>query len=198
MAAALQVFFQHCFCGTYSQHMRPTAGDVTTCPCTYTQTPILMTKWDRNGHPQPKAGGTQDQYRGQLSITWPYATPHPVVSITNCSEGFEFLMAEHQDNPCITPSRSPSPTQGRAALTAACYGSQQRVQRRMAHPPPILHSALHILSDCPLVSIFHDHILKDYSIQYLFWTVKGAEALTTFLVCSNSLLCPLPACLDPP
>jgi len=70
----------------------------------------------------------------------------------------------------------------------------------MAHPHPdghILHSAPHILSDCPLVSIFRDRLLKDYSLHYLFWTVKGAEALATFLVCSNSLLRPLPPHLDP-
>ena len=34
-------------------------------------------------------------------------------------------------------------------------------------------------------------------MHYLFWTVKGAEVLATFLVHSNSLLCPLPGCLDP-
>jgi len=73
----------------------------------------------------------------------------------------------------------------------------------MAHPqqcpgPHVLHSAPHILSDCPLVLIFRSRILKDYSFHYLFWTVKGAEALATFLVRSNSLLHPLPPCPDPP
>ena len=66
----------------------------------------------------------------------------------------------------------------------------------MAHPQrsdvPVLHSAPHILSDCPLVLVFRTCILQDYSLHYLFWTVKGAEALATFLVCSNSLLRPLP------
>ena len=54
MAAALQVFFQHCFCGAYSQHMHPSSGDTITCPCTFLQTPLLMTKLDRDGNPWPK------------------------------------------------------------------------------------------------------------------------------------------------
>ena len=57
MSATLQLFFKHCFCGAYSQRFRPTAGDVTTCPCTYTQTPIPMTELDRDGDPLPKAEG---------------------------------------------------------------------------------------------------------------------------------------------
>jgi len=36
------------------------------------------------------------------------------------------------------------------------------------------------------------------SLHSLFWTVKGAEALATFLIRSNSLLRPLPAHPDPP
>jgi len=64
MCAALQVFFQHCFCGAYSQRMCPTSGDTITCPCTYSQTPIPMTELDRNGNPWPKAKATQDWSRG--------------------------------------------------------------------------------------------------------------------------------------
>jgi len=197
MSAALQVFFQHCFCGEYSQRMRLTAGDNIICPCTYSQTPLPMSELDRDGDPQPKAVGTQDRTRGRLSVARPYAMPCPVVSIASCGEGFESLMAEMRENPRHTPSRSPPPRQhlGSAASQAARYGGRRRVRRRAA--PPVLHSAPHILSDCPLVSIFRDRLLKDYSIHYLFWTVKGAEALATFLVRSNSLLRLLPACLDP-
>ena len=64
MCATLQVFFQHCFCGAYSQRMRPTSGDTITCPCTYSQTPILMTELDHNGNPWPKAEATRDRPRG--------------------------------------------------------------------------------------------------------------------------------------
>jgi len=202
MAAALQVFFQHCFCGAYSQRMRPTSGDTIVCLCTYSQTPLLMTELDCDRNPWPKAGTTRDRPKGRLSITRPYATPHSIVSTANQGEGFEALMAEQHANPHLTPSRSPSPTQGSACPPAAHYSGQRHVHRHMAHPQssdvPVLHSAPHILSDCPLVSIFRSCILKDYSFHYLFWTVKGAEALATFLVRSNSLLRPLPPHPDPP
>jgi len=39
---------------TYSQHMRPMSGDTIICPCTYLQTPLLMTKLDRDRNPWPK------------------------------------------------------------------------------------------------------------------------------------------------
>ena len=83
MCAALQVFFQHCFCGAYSQRMRPTSGDTITCPCTYSQTPLPMSELDRDGNPQSKAEATRDRPRGQLSVARPYATPRSLVSITN-------------------------------------------------------------------------------------------------------------------
>ena len=57
MSVCLQVFTKHCFSGEYSQRMRPTASDATTCPCTYTQTPIPMSELDQNGNPQPKVEG---------------------------------------------------------------------------------------------------------------------------------------------
>ena len=202
MCTTLQVFFQHCFCGAYSQRMRPMSSDTIICPCTYSLTPIPMTKLDRDGNPQSKAEVTQDQPKGRLSIARPYATPRSIVSIANRGAGFEALMAEQHANPHLTPFRSPSPTRGSARPPAARYGGPRRSQRCMAHPPQrdthILHSAMHILSDCPLVSIFCSCILKDFSFHYLFWTVKGAEALATFLVRSNSLLRPLPPHPDPP
>jgi len=207
MCAALQVFFQHCFCGAYSQRMRPTSGNTIICPCTYSQTPIPMTVLDRDGYPRPKVEATRDRPMGRSSVARPYATPRSLVSFANRGEGFKALMAEQHANPRLTPShspsRSPSPTRGSARLPAARYGGQRRVLQRMAHPrsssvTPVLHSAPHILSDCPLVSIYRSCILKDFSLHYLFWTVKGAEALTTFLVRSNSLLHPLPPRLDPP
>ena len=201
MSAALQVFFQHCFCSAYSQRMRPTSGDTIICPCTYLQTPLPMTELDCDGNPQPQAEATRDRLRGRLSIARPYATPCSLVSIANRGAGFEALMAEQHAYPCLTPSCSPSPVRGSARLWAARYGGRRCAHQRAAHPRPdnsILHSAPHILSDCPLVSIFRDHLLKDFSLHYLFWTVKGAKALATFLVCSNSLLHPLPARPDPP
>jgi len=196
-----KVFFQHCFCGAYSQCMHPMSGDTITCPCTYSQTPLPMTELDHDGNPQPKAEVTQDWPRGRLSVAPPYATPRSLVSIANWGAGFEALMVEQHANPRLTPSRSPPPAQGSARLWAACYSSRRHAHQHVAHPQTgssILHSAPHILSDCPLVSIFRDHLLKDFSLHYLFWMVKGAKVLATFLVHSNSLLRPLPACLDPP
>jgi len=108
MCAALQLFFQHCFCSAYSQRMRPTSGDTITCPCTFSQTPILMTELDRDGNPWPKAEATQDRPRGRASIMQPYATPRSLVSIANRGAGFEALMAEQHANPHLTPSRSPA------------------------------------------------------------------------------------------
>ena len=69
-----------------------------------------------------------------------------------------------------------------------------RTRDKLALRPDVLHSAPHILTSCPLVSNFRDRILQGASSHYLFWTVKGASALATFLLHSNSLLCPLPAC----
>jgi len=181
--------------------MRPMSGDTITCPCTYSQIPLPMTELDHDSNPWPKAKATRDRLRGRMSIAWPYATPCSLISIANWGAGFEALMAEQHANPHLTPSHSPSPARGSARLRAACYGGRRRAHQRTAHPRAdgsVLHSAPHILSDCPLVSIFRDRLLKDFSLHYLFWTVKGAKALATFLVCSNSLLRPLPARPDPP
>jgi len=134
MCAALQVFFQHCFCGTYSQRMRPTSGNTITCPCTFSQTPIPMTELDHDGNPWPKAEATRDRSRGRTSVAQPYAMPRSPVSIANRGASFEALMAEQHANPHLTPSRSPSPVQGSARPPAAHYGGHRCIQRRMAHP----------------------------------------------------------------
>ena len=124
MSAILQVFFQHCFCGAYSQRMRPNSGDTIICPCTYSQTPLLMSELDRDSNPGPKAWVPQDRFRGQPSAAQPYATPCSVVSIAPRGEGFKTLMAEQHANPRSTPSRSPSPARGSARPWAACYGGR--------------------------------------------------------------------------
>jgi len=109
MSAILQLFFQHCFCGAYSQRMRPNAGDVTTCPCTFTQTPIPMIELDHNGYPPPKVEVTRDWDRGRPVVTQPSAMPPQDVSAATQGTGFESLMAELRDNPRRTPSHSPPP-----------------------------------------------------------------------------------------
>jgi len=110
LSAVLQVFFQHCFCGAYSQRICPNSGDTIICPCTYSQTPLPMVELDRNGNPRPKAWVPRDWFRGQGSVAWPYTTPCSIVSVAPCGKGFEALMAEQHANPCSTPSCSPSPT----------------------------------------------------------------------------------------
>jgi len=135
MSAALQVFFKHCFCGEYSQRMCPTASDVTTCPCTYTQTPIPMIKLDRNGNPLLKAEGDRDRTRGRTADARPYATPPQVVSTTN--HGFGNLMAEFRDNPRRTPSHSPPRPRGRVGGRRRFGNGHRRVDRaRVAGAPP--------------------------------------------------------------
>ena len=201
MSAVLQLFFLHCFCGAYSQRMRPTAGDVTTCPCTYTQTPIPMAQLDRDGNPLPKSEGDRDRTRGRPRVAWPHATPLQNVSAAACGEGFEFLMAEMRDNPRRTPFHTPPPLTPLQCLQCRHRRGLRRQGRGKAQTSPldpVLHSAPHILFDCPLVSEFRSCILKDNTVHYLFWTVKGAASLTLFLLCSNSLLHPLPARPDPP
>jgi len=107
MSAVLQAFTTHYFCGEYSQCMQPTSGDVTTCPCTFTQTPIQMIELDQNGDPQPKAGGDQEQPRGWSSAVQLYTVPLQTVTVAN--HGFEDLMAEHLDPRHCTPTPSPLP-----------------------------------------------------------------------------------------
>ena len=138
----------------------------------------------------------------QVLFSWPmWAFTKAKVKLYMGFHVYTVYMLPNYVNPRLTPSQSPA--QGSARLPAAHHGGQRCVQRRMAHPqqrpaPHVLHSTPHILSDCPLVSIFRSCILKDFSFHYLFWTVKGAEALATFLICSNSLLRPLPPRPDPP
>ena len=186
MLASIQVFFKHCFCGAYSTRFRPTAGDVTTCPCSFSQTPLPMAELDDNGNPRPKAEGDRDLLRGRQVVARPHAVPSPGVSAPHAD--FESLMAEFVDNPHRTPSRSPTPIPaGRRRPRPPC-------------PPPTLtlHSAPHVIFDCPLLSTFRERLIRSMSAHTLFWTVKGASALSLFLLRCNSLLRPLPARPNPP
>ena len=186
ISATIQVFFKHCFCGAYSTRFRPTAGDVTTCPCSFSQTPLPMVELDDDSNPWPKAKGDRDSLRGRPVVVQPHAVP--LLGTSAPPTDFEALMAEFANNPRCTPSRSPTPI-----LAGHC-------RCRPPHPPPplTLHSAPHIIFDCPLLSVFRDRLICGMSAHTLFWTVKGASALSLFLLRSNSLLRPLPAHPDPP
>jgi len=70
-------------------------------------------------------------------------------------------------------------------------------------PPPrnsqvVHYSACHILTSCPLTATLREEIFQGDSLHTLFHTIKGAIKLATFLLHSNSLLHPLPACPNPP
>ena len=189
MSASIQVFFKHCFCGVYSTRFRPTAGDVTTCPCSFTQTPLPMAELDDDGDPWPKAGGDRDLLRGRPAVMRPHAVSPLDVSAPPAD--FESLMAEFHDNPRRTPSCSPTPM---------LAGRRRPHAPHVPRPPinHILHSAPHVIFDCPLLSVFRDRLIRGMSAHTLFWTAKGASALSLFLLRSNSLLRPLPARPDPP
>ena len=66
------------------------------------------------------------------------------------------------------------------------------------HPGPLrkIHSPEHVLLECLLTEPFRylicDSILRTVNVRNLFYTIKGTETLVTFLLCSNSLLHPLP------
>jgi len=200
MSAVLQAFTLHCFCGAYSQRMHPTSGDVTTCPCTFTQTPIPMIELDWDGDPQLKDEGDREWPRGRSTVARPHTMPRQTVSIAN--HGIVDLMAEHLDPRQRTPTPPPPPYN---TLRRPQRGRRRCGPQTAASPPPapVLHSAPHIIDSrspypCPLVSEFRSCILMDSTIRYLFWTFKGAALLATFLLRSNSLLRPLPPRPDPP
>ena len=156
--------------------MRPTAGDVTTCPCTYSQTPIPMTALDRD--PVPQTQGDRDRTTGRGDVARPYAMPHHIVSAASRGTGFEFLMSEFHDNPRRTPSQSPPPPLSNAERRVARRGRRRRGHH--VHPPPpspVLHSAPHILFECPLVSEFRSHILSGQycTISFLDFQRSGVS-----------------------
>jgi len=169
-------------------------------------TPMIEMDHDRN--PRLSAEGDRDRDRGHTGVARPYATPLQIISTAN--HGFDALMTEFRDNPRRTPSNSPPPISTSSRRRKRCRRRNSlpplpphdrrhhHIRDELALHPDVLHSAPHILDSCPLVSIFRDHILQGASSHYLFWTVKGASALATFLLRSNSLLRPLPPRPDPP
>ena len=151
MSASIQVFFKHCFCGAYSTRFRPTAGDVTTCPCSFSQTPLPMAELDDDGDPWPKTERDRDLLRGRPRVVRPHAVPPQDASAPPAD--FESLMAEFADNPRHTPSRSPTPI---------LAGRRRPHHSHTPHPHTsthILHSAPHVIFDCPLLSNFRARLV---------------------------------------
>lgn len=167
----LQVFFKHCFSSSFSLHFCPTAGDTIMCPCS-----------DASSDP----GDPIYLLAGNLgSPCLVQDAANPTFAHQDPSPGFVHLMEEY-----LGPEPPTQPMHTGREVSA--------------HPSLMrkIHSPEHVLLECPLTApfryIIQDSILGTVNIHNIFYTIKGVKSLTTFLLHSNSLLCPLPPCPDPP
>ena len=123
----------------------------------------------------------------------------------------EFLPLESGAAPCPMHD-SLIPTFGGVDLHTDPSPGFRRLMEEFLHPktppssgreasvrpglPRKIHSPEHILLECPLTKpyryLIHDSILGTVNVCNLFYTIKGAKSLATFLLHSNSLLHPLP------
>ena len=218
--ACLQVFFKHCFSGSFSLRFRPTAGDTITCPCGDDPSPSYLDVPMSHGTVAPRTpstlvvGPSTTPQDDPLDVPMIYGTvvprtpSTPVVgpSITNHtaipspdgsegwhadpSPGFRRLMEDFLD-----------PNGGREVRPVR---PQHMGREASAHPGPMrkIHSPEHVLMECPLTDpyrhLIRDSVLGTVNVRNLFYTIKGAASLATFLLRSNSLLRPLPPRPDPP
>ena len=125
------------------------------------------------------------------------------------SLGFRHLMEEYL-HPETPPVRSVCTNmQSADSASSVCANMRSADSLYMGReasvrPGPLrkIYSPEHVLLECPLTKPFrhliYDSILGTVNIHNLFYTIKGAESLATFLLRSNSLLCPLPPRPDPP
>ena len=198
--ACLQVFFKHCFSSSFSLHFHPTAGNTITCPCSDTplesgishptHDSIIPTSGGVDLHADPSLDfGLMEGFLPHLeSGTASCPTCDSIIPTyggtdlhADPSPGFRCLMEEF-----LHPE---TPSSGREASV---------------HPGPLrkIHSPEHILLECPLTKPYRylicNSILRTVNVRNLFYTIKGTESLVTFLLCSNSLLYPLPPQPDPP
>jgi len=101
-------------------------------------------------------------------------TPGGVDLYTDPSPGFRHLMEEFLCQDTLSSGREASVRPG--------------LLRK-------IHSPEHVLLECPLTEPFryliYDSISGTVNVHNLFYTIKGAESLVTFLLRSNSLLRPL-------
>ena len=180
---ALQVLLKHCFSGDYSARLRPGAGDNTTCPCSF-------------GPPYPTGPG----FPRSTSATMPGLTTHPITNdLPNTP-----MVPTWVDDPTTDGLPVPSDQAGYDRLMAE-FLSTNRSPTPLVHRPharprhPTTHSAHHAIFSCPITASLRHQILgHNPSPDFLFHTDKGAVALLTFLLRSNSLRRPLPPRPDPP
>jgi len=127
------------------------------------------------------------------------------------SPGFRRLMEEflHPETPPVSSihanMRSTDPhTVGSVCANMRSADSQHMGREASVCPGPLrkIHSPEHVLLECPLTEpyrhLIRDSILGTVNVRNLFYTIKGAKSLATFLLRSNSLLRPLPPRPDPP
>ena len=210
--ACLQVFFKHCFSGSFSLRFRPTAGDTIMCPCG--DDPL-----ESGMAPHPSRDSIIPISDGVDLHADPPPDPGP-------EDGF---LTPPKSGPVYWPSRAAStPTDGGKGWRADLSPGFRRLMEEFLHPssgreasvrpvqpqhlgreasvhPGLLrkiHSSEHVLMECPLTEpyrhLIRDSILGIVNVRSIFYTTKGAESLATFLLQSNSLLRPLPPRPDPP
>ena len=188
----LQVYFKHCFSGSFSLRFRPTAGDTIICPCS-------DTPFESGMAPHPSRDSITPIFDGADLHADPPPDPGP-------EEGF---LTPPKSGPVYWPScASSTPADGSESWHADPSPGFRRLMEEFlhpssgreasVHPDPLrkIHSPEHVLMECPLTEpyrhLIRDLILGTVNICSLFYTIKGAESLVTFLLCSNSLLRPLP------
>ena len=212
--ACLQVFFKHCFSGSFSLRFRPTAGDTITCPCsetplflesgpahqpTRTLTPIGSGRDDWSADPSPDLGPGV----GFLPPSESGPACRPTHTLTPIGSGRDDWHADPSPGFRRLMEEFLQPSSGREASVRPVQ--PLHMGREASVPPGLLrkiHSPEHVLMECPLTDphrhLIHDSILGTVNVRNLFYTIKGAESLATFLLRSNSLLRPLPPQPDPP
>jgi len=202
--ACLQVFFKHCFSGSFSIRFRPTAGDTIMCPCS--DTPL------ESGTPHPTRDSIIPTFGGTDLHTDPSLDLSPKEEFLPLESG----VAPHSMHDSLIPTSGgadlhadPSPGFRCLMEEFLCLSSRREASVRpvqplhmereaSVHPGPLrkIHSLEHVLLECPLTEPFRylirDSILGTVNVHNLFYTIKGAESLATFLLCSNLLLHPLP------
>ena len=206
--ACLQVFFKHCFSGSFSLRFRPTAGDTIMCPCGDTPFESGMAPHPSHDDPigaVPHADPPPDPGPEDGFLTPPKSGPvfRPSRVTSTLADGDEGWRADPSPGFRRLMEEFLHPSSGREASVRPVQPLHMG-REASVHPGPLrkIHSPEHVLLECPLTEpyrhLIRDSILGSVNVRNLFYTIKGAESLATFLLRSNSLLRPLPPRPDPP